>query len=96
MSRGHRERDIIDGYPVGYVMNLAKAAKMNRRQAALDLAIGVSLGIRDAFSEKGLLVQAWFKDGQDGREKSLASRPDPAQPFFGGLPVVTKKRRPHA
>lgn len=91
MSRGHRFADVVDGYPVGLVINLHRAGRENRRHEALELAVGVSLGIRDALSKDGKLLQAWL-----GAEKQTAPRPPgktDLERFMKKLPVVRQKRR---
>lgn len=93
MSRGHQFEAIVDGYPVALVLNLHKAMQENKRQAVLARAIGVSLGIRDALSEKGPLVKAWLQNEKAAAGKPPAERQEPLPPFLAGLPVVKKARR---
>ena len=95
VSRGHRYRDLVDGYPVGLVLNLHRAARLNRRMLVTDLAVGVSLGIRDALSKEGKLVPDWVKTLE---ELHPAPQPAPAggapAPWLQNLPVVKKKKPP--
>ena len=82
----------MDGYPVGLVLNLHRAARFNRRLAALDLATGVSLGIRDALSKDGPLVKAWLKNANEAEPAATQPKSDKLPPWLQGLPVVVKKR----
>lgn len=96
MSRGHREHEVLDGYSVAKVLNYSRAARLNRRLLATDLAVGVSLGIRDAFATEGKLVQTWAQDiednqaGQAGQAEEVAN---PLSPWTKHLPVVKVKRK---
>lgn len=84
----------MDGYPVGLVLNLARVARANRRRLAVELAVGVSLGIRDALGTEGRLLQAWL--AEDAATAARAPGGDnPLKPWIQGLPVVTRRRRPN-
>jgi hypothetical protein len=90
VSRGHRFVEVMDGYPVGLVLNLSRAAELNRRQAAYELAVGVSLGIRDAFSKEGFLVKSWLAPSADGTKpvrENLGMKK-----LLARLPVVRRTR----
>jgi len=79
----------VDGYPVGQVLNFSRAAKINREKRVMEMAVGVSLGIRDAWSSEGSLVKTWL----GGLEKTAAPKPlitPRAAQFLAGLPVRKK------
>jgi hypothetical protein len=94
VSRGHPFQEVVHGYPVGLVLNLHKAIQANRRQQAVELAVGVSLGIRDAFNKEGSLVKLWLQDQPDSPQPAAAKAApaSPVEQFFGRLPVVVKER----
>lgn len=96
VSRGHRYQDVVDGYPVGLVQNFHRAAQSNRRQLVADLAVGVSLGIRDAFAKEGTLVKNWLKGPEEAPSAPRAAAgvpaPTPPAPWLQTLPVVKRKR----
>jgi hypothetical protein len=78
------------------VLNFHRAARLNRRMLVADLAVGVSLGIRDAFVKEGKLVQAWGTELQEIQPAPPAAGADPASPplapWLNHLPVVKRKR----
>jgi hypothetical protein len=96
VSRGHRYQDVIDLYPVGLVLNFHRAARLNRRMLVVDLAIGVSLGIRDALAKEGKLVQNWVAGLEEpappGGQAAEPPASSPIVPWLNHLPVITRKR----
>lgn len=74
MSRGHRYQDLVDGYPVGLILILSRAARLNRRRKVLDQAVAVSLGIRDALGTDGKLIQGWFAAGEESKTVATPTR----------------------
>ena len=94
VSRGHHYADVVNGYPLALVLNFQEAARLNRRQAALELGLGVSLGIRDAFAKEGTLVSSWLKQAEEEPEAAPPSSPAaPLNTFLQGLPVTVRKKR---
>lgn len=99
VSRGHRYQDVVDGYPVGLVLNFHRAARLNRRLLVADLAVGVSLGIRDAFAKEGKLVQTWAQEIEASGAGVPAGGPlknaaaNPLSPWTNHLPIVKRKKR---
>ena len=91
VSRGHRFQDLVDGYPVALLLNFSRAARANRRKSALDLAVGVSLGIHDALG-KGDLAKAWLDSKDEDRVgRSPLVTPRAAQ-FLASMPVLKGKK----
>lgn len=77
------------------VLNFHRAARINRRLQVFDLAVGVSLGIRDAFAKEGKLVQGWAKDLEELNPAPASGAADPLASWTKHLPVVKKRRKPH-
>jgi hypothetical protein len=90
VSRGHRYQDLVDGYPVGLILNFSRAARLNRREKVLDQAAAVSLGIRDALNPDGKLLRVWLAAGEDAAARPALAEPA-ATPQAGqllrGLPL---------
>jgi hypothetical protein len=95
ISRGHRLKDLKDGYTIGQVQLFCKALRLNRRREILDQAVAVSLGIRDALGKDGKLVQNWLQDLKEQNPPSTTSPAAAAKnlaPWLNRLPVMEKKR----
>ena len=65
---------MVDGYPVGLVLNFHRAARLNRRLLVVDLAVGVSLGIRDALGTDGKLLPVWLAAGKESEAATAPAR----------------------
>lgn len=74
MSRGHRYQDLVDGYPVGLILNFSRAARLNRRRQVMDQAVAVSLGIRDAINPAGKLIPVWLAAGEESEAATTPVR----------------------
>ena len=94
VSRGHRYHDLVDVYPVALVINFHRAARLNRRILVADMAVGVSLGIRDAFAKEGKLVHNWISALNEPRSDSEPAAPprDTLPLWTKHLPVIRRKR----
>lgn len=81
----------MDGYPVALLLNFSRAARANRRKLALEMAVGVSLGIQDALG-KGEAARAWLDskdEDQAGRTTLVTPR---AAQFLASMPILKGKK----
>ena len=96
-SRGHRWEQLLDGYSVGQIQNLAKACRENTRRSLIERAVGVSVAVGNAidlaFGGKGktmeLYIEALTKTDLEQPETASGKNvlTDRARQIFQGLPV---------
>jgi hypothetical protein len=67
---------------------MARAARRNKHLEVIRRALGVALGINEAFSKEGRLLKAWLADLADASPPARPSGPvlTPALAWFAGQP----------
>jgi len=97
ISRGHSLNELLDGYPVGLLKNLHRAARENKRRTMIEATLGFSVAVCNALDlalagGKGRVLETWLKAMEEG-EKSESSRSGKrlmssrALQWFRNLPV---------
>jgi len=72
---------------------MARAARANKQAEVLCRALGVAVGISDAFSRERPLLKAWLAEVEGGEQPAKPAGPaaSPALAWFAGRPKKSPK-----